>query len=201
MTIRKGDEWGAAGAVPNGTPLASNDRALFELVNGEPLPRFIAIAGGDLARTVSASAADALQPGSSANIAPIDLGVAVHDGGTHRFASHAVARRSWWRGEVLVVSNAQFLGPWDVASRSHPNDGLLDVTEVSTSMTMQQRWAARSRLRTASHLPHPSIRTARVRARTWEFDRPLDLWLDGVRVGRTARLEVRVLADATSICF
>jgi len=202
MTIRKGAEWGSRGAVPAGTRMARDNAALFALLNAESLPVCVGLLGGDLARTVSATGGDhALEPGSEAIIATIDLGVASHDHGTHRFAAHALARRSWWRGQLLLAANAQFVGHWDVAPRSHPNDGYLDITEVSPAMTLQQRLAARRRLPTATHVPHPAIRTMRLRTGTWTFSRPLDLWLDGVRVGRTERLAVEVIPDALSICF
>jgi diacylglycerol kinase family enzyme len=132
---------------------------------------------------------------------PIDVGVAEHDGGTHRFLSHAVARRTWLRGPAVVVANAQFLGSWDIAPRSHPNDGWLDTTEVSATMSFAQRLEARKRLPTAGHLPHPDLATSRVRERSWVFSRPLDLWLDGTKVGRTRRLSVRVLPDALTVCI
>lgn len=202
MTIRKGEEWGTAGRVPQGTVRAETDRELFEIVNRSVLPPCIALVRGDLARTVSAGGGRSIgETGSEAVLAPIDLCLATHDGGAHRFAVHAVARRSWWRGPVFVAANAQFLGRWDVAPRSHPNDGYLDITEVSERMGVQQRVAAWRRLPTAGHLPHPAIRTQRMRSGSWTFDRPMRLWLDGVPVGRTRTLTLEVIPDAAQICF
>lgn len=202
MTIRKGEEWGAAGPVPLETVRAHTDRELFELVNRGELPVCIALVRGDLARTVSASTDPAVgAPGSMAVLAPIDLGIAIHDGGTHRFAVHALARRSWWHGPILLAANAQFRGTWDIAPRSHPNDGFLDVTEVSGRMGVQQRIAAWRRLPTAGHLPHPGLHMRRLRSGSWAFDRPIGLWLDGVKVGRTRTLTIEVIPDAAQICF
>lgn len=202
MTIRKGDDWGVERPIPQGIVVVDSNRSLFDVVNRASLPGCIGLSGGDLARTVSASpATDRFAPGSRVVVAPVDLGVAVHDGGTHLFASHAVARRSWWRGQVLLAANAQFLGSWDVAPRSHPNDGYLDITEVSASMSWQQRFGAWRRLPTARHVPHPAVRTLRLRTGSWEFDRPLDLWLDGVRVGRTRTLVLETRPDAATVCF
>ena len=57
MTIRKGEEWGRVGSVPSGCVPAADEAELHRLVNAEPLPRAIGLLGGDLGRTVSASAA------------------------------------------------------------------------------------------------------------------------------------------------
>ena len=37
--------------------------------------------------------------------------------------------------------NAQWLGDWDLGPRSHPNDGLLDVTDGT--LPFGDRWKAR----------------------------------------------------------
>lgn len=200
MTIKKGQEWGSLGPVPDGLEVAATDAELFALVNRTDRPRVIGLLGGDLARTVGASGDPArLRPGSTVALLPVDLATADHAGGTHHFLAHAVARRSWWRGGVLGVFNAQFRGRWDVAPRSHPNDGWLDVVEVQPAMTLQQRWAARSRLPIGAHVPHPAITTRRMHGGQWTFARPQRLWLDGVDVGRTDRLAITLEPDAVLI--
>jgi len=202
MTIRKGEEWGRVGSVPSGCVPATDEAELHRLLNAGPLPRAIGLLGGDLGRTVSASAdRERLTEGSSAVLATIDLAEVHHDHGRHRVAAHAVLRRSWWWGPVLVIANAQFIGDWDVAPRSHPNDGWLDVTEVDRRMSVGQRLAARRRLPSGTHTPHPLISTSRLREGEWEFARAVPLWLDGVRVGSTRTLRVRVLPDALPVCF
>lgn len=200
MTIRKGGNWGAPEVVPAGLPIAADDRELFGLINAGPLPAAIAVCRGDLARTVSSSPDPGrYHAGNHIVAAPLDLLEVVHDSGAHRVASHVVARRSWLWGTVVVVANAQFHGRWDIAPRSHPNDGFMDITEVGAAMSIRQRLLAVSRLPTASHLPHPGIRTLRAREHEWRFSRPLDLFLDGSHVVRTGSLRVRVLADALTL--
>ncbi len=93
---------------------------------------------------------------------PVDLGSVLIDGVHHWFTAHLVARRSWWRGPVVAVMNAQFRGAWNVAPKGHPNDGRLDVLEASMATT--ERLKARARLRSGSHVPHPDIRERRVTA-------------------------------------
>ena len=202
MTIRKGEDWGSEIVIPEGIVVAADDEALFSHLNSGVIPASIAVLSGDLARTVSSSAdSSRYRHGERAIGAPLDLLEVTHDGGVHCAASHVVARRSWLRGPVIVVANAQFIGEWDVAPRSHPNDGYMDITEVDESMSPGQRLLARRRLPTATHLPHPGLRTLRSREQSWDFAKSLDLFVDGVRIGRTRRLAVRVLADATSIIF
>ena len=116
------------------------------------------------------------------------------DGRQHWFVSHLVARRSWWRGRVLAVMNAQWMGTWDVAPRSHPNDGLLDVFD--SDLSLGDRWKARQRLRTGTHVPHPGIAQRRVAALQVELGEPLGIWLDGERVGDGRTLSIRVEPDA-----
>jgi diacylglycerol kinase family enzyme len=89
--------------------------------------------------------------------------------------------------------NAEFLGKWDVAPRSHPNDGLLDTFDVT--MSVGDRIKARSRLATGTHLPHPQIKQRRVSALQIDVD-GLDVWLDGERIGPAKTLSIRVEPDA-----
>ena len=202
MTIRKGEDWGTPTVVPEDLQIAQDDAGLFRLLNSGPVPPLIAVLSGDLARTVSASPDRArYRTGSTATAAPLDLIEVTHDGGSHLVASHAVMRKTWLRGTVVVAANAQFIGSWDVAPRSHPNDGFMDITEVDPSMSVGQRLLARRRLPTASHLPHPGIRTSRAREYQWEFPRELDLYLDGVAQGRTRSVRVRLIPDATLVLF
>ena len=50
--------------------------------------------------------------------------------------AHVVARRQWLLDELAFVMNAEFYGPYDVAPRSHPNDGKVDVLRVEASMAL-----------------------------------------------------------------
>lgn len=200
MTIRKGEEWGRVGPAPQGLVVVSSDSELFRILNCAPPTSAVGLVTGDLARTLGAGDdPDRFAPGAEVVQAPIDVGVATHEGGTHRFVCHAVARRSWWRGPLVGAFNAQFLGTWDVAPRAHPNDGFLDLLDVDPAMSARQRWAARSRLATASHVPHPNIRTRRARQAEWTFAAPMDLWLDGVAVGRTRTLCVRIEPEPLTV--
>ena len=114
--------------------------------------------------------------------------------------AHVVARgRTWWRGPIVAVMNAEHIGAWDVAPRAHPNDGQLDVVEVDAAMTMRARWQARRRLPAGTHVPHPAIAMSRAKHRSWTFERPLRLWVDGVAHGTVRSLGVAIEPDAVIV--
>jgi hypothetical protein len=190
VTIRKGEDWGAPGDLPDGAPVASSDRELACAVREHAL---VGLVGGDLARTCGAS-------GRLGQRLPIDVLDVMIDGVAHVAVAHVIARRSWWRGRVVAVMNAQYVDGRDVAPRSHPNDGRADVLDVDPSMTLQQRWHASRRLRLGTHVPHPLVAERRVKEWTTTFDPPLDICLDGERVMRRANeLHVAVRPDALTI--
>lgn len=129
---------------------------------------------------------------------PFDLGLVTGDDGVERpFVAHAVARRPGWSGRFAVAMNVGWWGDWYLGPRAHPNDGLLDITVGH--MPFRQRPAARRRVRTGSHLPHPLLKT--VRRAGWEqvFERPTPLLVDGQQVALTRRIEVRAVPDALAV--
>ncbi len=198
MTIRPGQAWGSPIIVPPGVRVASTDRQVAELAATAGLP--IRPTAGDLAATLGIGAGRAVPAvGSTSVSCPVDVGWAVTPAGSRRFVAHCVARRSWWSGEVVLVMNAQFLAAWDVAPRSHPNDGRLDVVTVASTMSSAQRWRASRRAPRGEHLPHPSITTARITGRHFTFERPRTIWLDGERWCRSAELTVEIEPDAIEV--
>jgi YegS C-terminal NAD kinase beta sandwich-like domain len=192
MTIRKGEDWGEAVALPPGVVDVATDAELAALVARRDT-RPLHLIGGDLLATLGG-------PGPTSRRVPIDV-VTIDADGRHMTAiAHVVARsRTWWGGPIVAVMNAERIGAWDAAPRAHPNDGKLDVVEVDASMGVRARWQARLRLPTGIHVPHPAIRMVRVTARTWTFERPLRLWVDGVEHGTVRSLGVAIEPDGASI--
>ena len=216
-----GADWGAPGVIPAEARRVVDDAAAADLVAearraGRPVPPVV-LAGGDLARTFGLSAAaaqnaaapetgekvgeqNAAAPGAGEEAGvrvSVDVGAVLVDGLLHWFVSHLVARRSWWRGRLLVVANASFVGHWNVAPRAHPGDGRLDTFDARPSLAV--RLAARRRLPAGTHVPHPDIVQRRVAAAQFDFDPPLDVRLDGRRVGRARTLSVRVEPAALEV--
>lgn len=200
MTIEKGRPWGEPGPLAADGVVVRTDaeaRAAVEAARraGGPIPE-LGLLGGDLCRTVGGRGDEARLRSVDAVRLPVDVGSVLVDGRLHRFVAHLVARRSWWRGRVVAVMNAQWIGAWDVAPKSHPNDGLLDVFDGDLSL--DDRWKARRRLLTGTHVPHPGIAQRRVAALQVDFDRPTPVWLDGERVGEARSLAIRIEPDAVT---
>ena len=200
MTVRKGEAWGEAGGLPPGGVIVAGDaeaRAVVEAARraGDPVPP-LGLVGGDLCRTLGGRGDRARLAGGGGVRVPVDLGSVLVDGRHHWFVAHLVARRSWWRGRVVAAMNAEFLGPWDVAPRAHPGDGLLDVVDAAPGLSLRDRVRARRRLPYGGHLPHPAIAVSRRPAVQIDLDAPTPVWLDGERVGEARRLSVRLEPDA-----
>ena len=197
MTIRKGEAWGGPAVCPSDLRVVSTDRELRDWViwhrtRGQPI-RDLGVAGGDLARTCGG----ATGPHPSSTKVTVDaMRVTLDDGEPTWGVAHVVARRQWLKGELVAVMNAEFYGPYDVAPRSHPNDGKLDVLCVDASMGWRERLHARQRARTGSHLPHRQLSLRSVPEVDLHFDRPMVVWIDGVRCGTASRLMVSAEPDA-----
>jgi len=193
VTIRKGEEWGAPVDRPAMLRFVGSDAEVVEAYASGDEPD-IAVIGGDLRRSIG-------EPTDRARMQrlPIDLVDIVTDGVATTAVAHVIARRSWWRGPIIAVMNVDHLGEWNLAPKAHPNDGRVDVVEVDPNMPMRARWQARSRLPTGTHLPHPAIATRQVREMSWDFDRPLGIWVDGDGIGDTRNLTVRVRPDAAAV--
>ena len=205
MTIRPGDAWGRQVARPEHLIIADSDRAVVQALR-DGAGRPVEVTRGDLARTLGVTRIGGGQPTRhTLNELPIDLVEVRLDGSDPIVAcAHVLARSPWYRGHwlrgpLLAVMNTEFVGEWDIAPRGHPNDGRVEVFEVAGTMTMRHRLAARRRLRSASHLPHPDISTRSVRSHSWTFPSVLDVAVDGHRVGRATSIEVTVVADAALV--
>ncbi len=205
MPIRKGESWGRPVDRPDGLLTLSADADVAASVAvqhaGQSSPPLF-VAGGDLARTLGAG-----PPGRGrVNELPIDLLEVRLDGAELAVpaCAHVVMRTPWWRGgwfrgPIVLVMNAEFLGRWDVAPRGHPNDGRVEVVVAGAELSVRQRLAAWRRLPNASHVPHPAISTRSVKRETWTFTRPVAVRADGRAIGRASTVEIDVIADAGTV--
>jgi hypothetical protein len=203
MTIKKGEQWGDIGPVPADAVRVHSDAALGELVEGArrastSLPP-VALLGGDLMRAVGGTGDVRRFDGDVARL-PVDVVRVSTDGQQRWFVAHLLARRSWWRGELVAVMNAQHVGSWDVVPRSHPDDGRVEVVRVAPSMSIRDRWRARTKVVHAAHVPHPDIEVRSVTTTTLRFERPLQLWLDGRAWTTASSVELTVEPDALTVC-
>ncbi len=200
MTIRRGEPWGEAAESPHDlrvvpTDLHAREWVLAQRETDRPL-RPVGLGGGDMARTLGGGTGRF--PGTVMT-APIDLLRVEADGRTTWAVAHVVARGTWWRGEVLFAMNAQFHGAYDVAPRSHPNDGKVDFLFVAADMPVRARRQARARARTGTHVPHPQLAVSQKSAGTFTFRRPLVVWVDGARWGTASSLTITCEPDALTV--
>jgi hypothetical protein len=204
VTIRKGEAWGEAVQSPIDLRVLPDDAALRAHVVAarrdglEPGP--VGVSGGNLARTLGGGGAQRF-PGVVTK-APLDV-IRVEAGGdavpaiTWAVAS-VVVRRGWNRA-VLYAMNAQFLGDFDVAPRSHPNDGKVDILAVDPTMSWRERRAARQRALTGTHLPHPKLSARQTAEYDASYTRPVTIWVDGVRWCECRTLRLIVEPDALTL--
>lgn len=197
MTIKKGSEYGVQRPLPVDAPLASTDFELRELVvsarrNGEP-PITIGLLGGDLCKTLGGSGNSERLYGPDAITVPVDLVIAVLDGVEIPFVAHAIVGKPFTK-DSAVVMNAQWLGDLDFGPRAHPGDGLIDIT--TGSLGWRERRLARTRAKTGTHLPHPSLSSRRTKSETLSFDQSRPICVDGQLNVHARTLSLSVLPDA-----
>ena len=194
--IRKGEVWGRPVDLDGTEPEAGTDAEVARLL-GRPLDSPVVLRGGDLYHSLGGRASSPVDLDGSVMALPIDL-VAVRVDGVDRVAAaHVVARRRWWSGEFAVAMNGTHVGEWNLGPKAHPNDGLIDVT--TGRLDVRDRWEARRRAHTGTHLPHPALSTSRVTRTVWTFDRPTPVYVDGVAVGSARRVELEVQPDQGSV--
>jgi YegS C-terminal NAD kinase beta sandwich-like domain len=200
MTIRKGDPWGEPAVCPADLRVVSTDRDLRDWViwhrTGDKPIGDVGVAGGDLARTCGGTGA--AHP-CAARVTVDVMRVTLDDRDPTWGVAHVVARRGWFGDEVVLVMNAQYYGRYDVAPRSHPNDGRLDVLRVDPAMGWRERLHARERARIGTHLPHPDLSARSLAEVDLHFVQPMVVWIDGLRAGTATRLRVTDEPDALTM--
>lgn len=198
MPIRKGEDWGSDGPLPDDAVEIRSDAEagaiVAEAMRSGVVPPPLALLGGDLARAVGSTGDPARLARGTVRHLPLDVGEVDVDGQRRWFVAHLVARRRLWHGRFVAVMNTEYLGSWKLAPRAHPGDGLLDV--LDGRLGADDRLKARRRVLTGDHLPHPGIEVRRVASVELDLGRPTTIHLDGDVSVRGRVLSVRVLPDA-----
>lgn len=212
MSIRRGADWGRAVRAGAGARVAGGDAELAAVVGaaGGPVePGGLIVTGGDLHRTLGGPERRDLSSDELVAF-EVDLvrGHGVRpDGSEVRLLAVAhvvglpVSRRrgvdALWRGPSFVAANAAFLGEANIGPRAHPGDGLLDVSWGE--LPRRDRRAARARMLTGSHLPHPAIEERRTRSWSAPPDSRYVVLCDGVEVGELRDVRLTVEPDAVVV--
>jgi len=197
VTIKKGEDWGSRGWLPDDAPVVDSDLSLAALFSATRSPdseewsvtgpSHVGLAGAgqgsahDLARTVSARATPEQLRSSERTHLPIDLSIVTVDDAVHVMAASLVIRQRLWSGVVEGAMNASFLGDWNVTPSGHPNDGRLDI--VRAELSIGDAWKARSRLRSGTHVPHPKIQIRRLKEHRFTPSEQASVQIDGKDVG------------------
>ncbi len=197
MTIRRGEDWGTAGPLAVDGVVVSSDAEANDVIlaarRARQDPPELGLLGGDLCRTVGGRGDRNRLSTTSAQRLPVDLGVALLDGRLEIFVAHLVVPGRFWLGPWTVVMNASWLGNWQFAPASHPNDGRLEIFEGKVPASDLAGF--RRRARAGTHVPHPGITTRRVDSAQFEFDRPRRVVVDGRTVGPARNISVRIEPD------
>lgn len=192
--ITRGEQWGVQTRRTQADVMINGDR---ELASSSPDHRLI-VRDGDIAHCLG----DPPTPdiGAICTEVAIDalrITITLHDGDTFtQIASSHVKIGNWFRGRLICVTNAGFIGPKNVSPRAHPNDGFFDVMSLLPSMRLQQRFRARQKSILGTHTPHPMVETSR--ARTIEFSslsHSESLLIDGRRVRSWSSIHIEIVAD------
>ncbi len=208
MTISKHLEWGRDILKPEDLVICQDDAAASRLLTGlisesKHLP-IIAIKSSKLARALGTNGAQLESKSMRAlpfDLIKIDFKNSINEKVMVIAIGYALLRNSWWRGEITAVLNTSFIGDWDCAPKSHPNDGKFDVVSVGSQMRPTQRLIASRRLRLGTHLPHPQISTHQATNLELSSSALPNLFVDGQRFAKISQISFTLLPDAVTLCW
>jgi hypothetical protein len=206
MTIRKNQDWGSTVVRPKNLVVCETDAAASQLATDsflqqKPIPA-IAITRSNLSRALGTKGANANSQTMQAT--PFDLiEVTFVDASKTEqkvlALGYGLLRKSWWRREIVAAMNTSFIGDWDCAPRSHPNDGKFDLLTVNSEMKPTQRLIASSRLKLGTHLPHPQISVKQVTSFEADCSTKPNLYVDDRKFMSVNQCKFRLLPDALTL--
>jgi len=207
MTIRKGDLWGEPCSAPIGLPEFATERDLGGNIGTNGTIPEAVLKSGTLNQALGVSTATPDRGQIKVMIDLIKVEYTGHDGCDRNdiaVGSVLIGRRSWLGG-LYIVSNCGYLGTREVLSKAHPNDGVMDVLAVRSSMPFMQRLQALRKIRTSSHLPHPDISTKQTERFSWPIvgdearSKGARLVIDGESLGLVKSVRMQVIPDAITL--
>jgi diacylglycerol kinase family enzyme len=110
-------------------------------------------------------------------------------------AASSIIVGDFWRGRHLIVSNAGWIGNSNVAPRAHPNDGKVEVLTITSQMSLRQRFLARRKMQTGTHLPHPDLSSKQIATQSIVRQNGEKLMIDGRKIDNWASISIRVEPD------
>jgi len=206
MTIRKNEDWGSTVVRPEDLVICETDAATSQLATDfylqqKPMPA-IAITRSSLSRTLGKKGSNVNSQNMQAT--PFDLiEVTFVDASMIEqkvlALGYGLLRKSWWRGDIVAAMNTSFIGDWDCAPRSHPNDGKFDLLAVNGEMKSTQRFIASRRLKFGTHLPHPQISMKQLTSFEADCSAKPNLYVDNRRFMSVNQCKFRLVPDAITL--
>lgn len=197
MPIRNGEAWGSPSIVEDSWPVVDSDAGMNAHA-GFP----VRLSGGNLHAALG-SPVPAVA-GSACMLLPIDAleCTVVNNAGVRVMVAHSDVRVGSWfdRRGLVILSNGGIHGGRNVTPRAHPNDGEWDRIDLHARMGMRERWEARRRAVTGTHIPHPCLSVGRFSETNIENALGQRLVIDGIDAGRWTSVTARVLVDHTTVC-
>ncbi len=194
MTIRKGEDWGSQFVMAHDCSVVASDATAALLPPHSPFY----VSHGDLFESLG----QPRQPvaGESCQLLPIDAmqyTIRLSNGEEKSaLAISSIAIGQWYRGSFFVLSNTGFYKSRHLLPRAHPNDGLLDLLSLSSSMTLRQRLLFNKKSRISAHVPHPDIRITRVATFTFTRSNANEtLTVDGMKMRNWSEISVAIQPD------
>ena len=206
MTIRKNEDWGVTVTRPENLVICETDAAASQLATNyflqqKPIPA-IAITRSNLSRALGTKGADIDSQNMQAttfDLIEITFADDWKTGQRVLALGYGVLRKSWWSGEIVAAMNTSFIGDWDCAPRSHPNDGKFDLLTVKSEMKPTQRLIASRRLRLGTHLPHPQISVKQLTSFEADCSAEPNLYVDNRKFVCVNQCKFRLLPDALTL--
>lgn len=195
MVIRAGEPWGEQGRPPDTVPVAADEADLGNLWLGGV--REAILESGTL-RSATGTATTGIRIRADVDVLLVELHRPRGRSVVPVFGTMAIGTGPFGARITAIVTNSGFWRTRRVVPAAHPNDGTLDVLEVSPGMGLAQRYMAWRRSGRFDHLPHPDLVVGRGTDWSWTGG-PCTAWLDGRRWGRVTNLACSVRADAMRV--
>ena len=191
--IHRGQPWGIPAHMSDDVLIVENDQVLSRT---DQTVR-IFLTGGDIARSLGNPVVPLI--GSACTEVTIDaMQCDITTGNsqsTRVIAASSIVVGNFWKGRYLIVSNAGWLGDSNVAPRAHPNDGKVEMLTIASHMSLRQRFLARRKMHTGTHLPHPDLSSSQRATLTIDRHNGELLVIDGKNAGDWTSISIAVQPD------
>jgi YegS C-terminal NAD kinase beta sandwich-like domain len=204
MPITPGSAWGVRCDAPTDSLLLRTDREVGVFLRDHNAKEIqsqpISYESGDLIKVLGL---DSALRGQQCLKVIVDA-IAVEYEDTHGKKQHDVCFGSlhigkrYLQGALSIVSNSGCWRGREVAPRAHPNDGKLDIVEISAAMRWSQRRLAWKKTAAGAHLPHPLIQYSQGDFFQWK-GASKRLVIDGEFVAHVQKVSCRVQSDCLAL--